>query len=838
MKYDDAAGAPVDGAGPGAASGREVGAGPPALGAPAGLSTAEVSARQAGGLANRAPEKSSRSMAQILAGNLFTPFTAVLGSLVVVVAIVGPPQDGLFGLVLAVNIAIGTVQEARAKRALDRLALLNAPVATVARDGQLVEVRTEDVVLDDMMLLRAGDQVVADCEVVGSAGMEVDESLLSGESEAVTKGPGSALFSGSAVVAGAGYARVSAVGAASYAHRLQEEARRATTPYSELQRGANAVLRLVGVAMVPVATLLVTSQVFRSHLSLPEALRGAVAGVAAMVPEGLVLLMTIAFALGALRLAGRRVLVQALPAIESLARVDVLCIDKTGTLTQPGMEVTSVRPLGGAAAATGGEDGGAPGTVEVARVLGALAASAPAPNATTRALVAAFPAPEGWELEALVSFSSARKWSGAQFRGRGSYVLGGPDVVFPTGHRALSAEPALAVTGQRTLVLARAEAALVGDDLPGDLCPLALVALAEQVRPEAAATLAYLAAQGVAVKVISGDEPGTVAAVAARAGVALSAPPCDARHLPTDPEELAALARSTNVFGRVTPAQKRSIVAALQGSGHVVAMTGDGVNDVPALKQADIGLAMGSGSQACRAVGNIVLLDSDFAVVPQVLGEGRRVIANIERVANLFITKTVYASVLAFVVGVAGMPYPFYPRQLTVVSSLTIGIPGFFLALAPGAPRAQPHFLARVASFSGPAGAIAAGSALLVYGTARWALRAPMVDVRMASITVLFVVALLVLTALSRPFSWPRAALVAGMALAGVLAMVVPVARTLFALSLPRPDLVAVVAGTAGAAALGIRATLRARQQRQVGLQPVGRAGLPAHLPGRARPRT
>jgi cation-transporting ATPase E len=794
-----------------------------------GLSAAEVAERVAQGRVNRAPRRAGRSTGQILSANVFTPFTAVLGALVAVIAVVGPPQDGLFGLVLGVNIAIGTVQEVRAKRALDRLAVLTAPVATVARDGELLPVPTDQVVADDVMLLRAGDQVVADGEVLSSSGLELDESLLSGESGPVARTVGSEVLSGSIVVAGAGYARVVCVGEEAFAQRLQAEARRTTVPYSELQRGANTILRGIGVAMVPVGALLVTSQVLRAHLHLPEALRGAVAGVSAMVPEGLVLLTTIAFAVGALRLARRRVLVQSLPAIESLARVDVLCIDKTGTITLPGMGVSSLRPLDAGSA-----------TPLAAQALGAMAGSDPAPNTTMRAIHAEFPEPAGWQLRTSVAFSSARKWSAAQFEGRGTYVLGGPDMVFADADERLAGVLGPADTGQRALVLARTEAPLEGDRLPAGLYPLAVVMLAEHVRPDAARTLAYLADQGVEVKVISGDDPATVGSIAERAGVRLAAPPCDARTLPDDPDELRDAIGRSNVFGRVTPAQKRAIVGALQADGRVVAMTGDGVNDIPALKQADIGIAMGSGSQACRAVGSIVLLDSDFAAVPRVLDEGRRVIANIERVANLFITKTAYASVLALAVGISALPYPFYPRQLTVISSLTIGIPGFFLALAPGAPRAQPHFLRRVAAFSVPAGALAAACVMAVYGVGRWAGHAGAAEVRMASAVSLFVVAVLVLAALARPFTPWRAVLVAAMAAAGVLVVAVPFTRSFFALSVPPGWLLSTTAGAGAVAATGLVASERIRagvmRAGAIRARPSRATGTGASLPGGAAP--
>lgn len=737
--------------------------------APRGLDAASVRERVAAGKVNVRTSETSRSLAQILRANLLTRFNAILGALLVVVAVVGPPQDALFGGVIAVNAGIGIVQELRAKRILDRLAVLTAPVARVLRDGQVTQCRSGEVVLDDVLLVLRGDQVVADAEVLDAIGLEVDESLLSGEPQPVLKQSGDELLSGSAILAGSGHARVIRVGSDAFAQKIQLEAKRFGTSYSELQAGTNRVLRVVSYGIIPVAALLLTSQLVRSDLSVPEALRGAVAGVAAMVPEGLVLLTTLAFALGALRLASQRVLVQALPAIESLARVDVVCIDKTGTLTAPGMTLARLERLG-------------EGPLEQA--LGGLAAIDLAPNATLSAVAAAFAQPAGWRLVASTPFSSERKWSAAQFEGRGSFVLGGADVVFPEGAgkplERLMAEEA----GKRVLVLAHTDRPLAGTALPTGLNPLGAVVLAERLRPDAHETVSYLQEQGVTVKVISGDGPAAVVAIASEAGVP-STSVCDARNLPTDPEELATIIEATNIFARVRPGQKKAIVETLRKSGHVVAMTGDGVNDIPALKQADIAIAMGSGSQACRAVGSIVLLDSAFASVPAVLGEGRRVIANIERVANLFITKTVYAALLATVVGALAWPYPFYPRQLTVVSSLTIGVPAFFLALAPGAPMAKPHFLARVLRFSLPAGLGAGAAALAAYAASRDLVQASPDQARMATLITLFVVAMFVLAWLARPLSVWRALLVAGMALAGVLAVGVPWLRTLFAFVVP-----------------------------------------------------
>jgi cation-transporting ATPase E len=766
----------------------------------AGLTTEQVATRVAAGQTNGSQKSTGRTFVAIVRANVFTRFNAILGSLFVVVLIVGPIQDGLFGVILVVNTAIGIVQEVRAKLELDRLAVLTAPGAVALRDGQPTQIALTDVVLDDVLLLELGDQVVADGEVIEAAGLEVDESLLSGEAEPALKRSGDSLLSGSVIVAGTARMLVTAVGDDAYAQRLQSQARQFDQVRSELVEGTNQILRAVTWVMIPAGVLLVTSQLLRSGQSLDEALRSSVAGVGAMVPEGLVLLTSIAFALGALRLARRQVLVQELAAIEGLARVDVLCIDKTGTLTEPGIALGAVTPIADVSDA------------DVRSALGALAGSDPSPNATMTALLA-LPAPDGWVPEDRVPFSSARKWSATQFDGRATWVLGAPEIVLgrleqPVAER-VSQEATL---GHRVLALARSAQPLrhgggsdvagagaggaggdgggIGDRgdavLPDGLEPVALVAFEERIRDDAAATVAYLLDQGIEVKVVSGDNPETVAAVASKVGIAGSADPVDARTLPEGHELGDVLARHT-IFGRVQPNQKAAIVTALQSQGRVVAMTGDGVNDIPALKVADLGMAMGSGSPATRAVGRVVLLSSSFSVVPQIVDEGRRVIANVQRVANLFVTKTVYAALLAVVVGVLAVPYPFYPRHLTIVSSLTIGIPGFFLALAPGAPRAQPGFVRRVASFSVPAGIVAAAATFTAYALARGPCGVGLPQSRTVATFVLLVVGLGVLVMVARPMTAARWVLVVAMAVAGLAVWLLPLGRRIFGLATPPP---------------------------------------------------
>jgi cation-transporting ATPase E len=735
-----------------------------------GLSQAEVAERVAAGQVNTAPPEAGRSIAQILRANVCTRFNAILGTLFVVVLIVGPLQDALFGPVLVINTGIGVYQEVRAKRTLDNLAILTQAKARVLRDGQLTEIPVDELVRDDVLELHPGDQVSVDAVVLDTEGLELDEALLTGEAESVVKNPGDEVLSGSFVVAGTGRVRATGVGGEAYAAQLQSNARRFSMIRSELQQGTSQILRLVTWVMVPAAALLIVSQFFRSHDPFVDAVRGAVAGVVAMVPEGLVLLTSLAFTMGAMRLARRRVLVQELAAIEGLARVDVLCVDKTGTLTKPGMRVMETRVLGGWTDA------------QIAAAVGALIDSDDYQNATISALSERFTTRPGWTERTVVPFSSARKYSGATFAEHGSWLLGAPSVL--DREAGVSSDiSAFEAQGRRVLLLAHSPLALDGDQLPGELSPAALLVLAEELRDDTAETVRYLVEQGVTIKVMSGDAPGSVAAIAGRAGIPALGPPCDGFTLSED--QVGEALATSSVLGRVKPGQKLAGVKALQAQGHVVAMVGDGVNDVQALKQADLGIAMGSGSQASRAVARVVLLDGTFSAIPLMLAEGRRVIANIERVAGLFVTKTVYAALIAIAVGIAGIAYPFFPRHLTLISTFTIGVPGFFLALASGAPRAQPGFTRRVLTFAVPAGIAVGLAGLVSYLIAR---ATPGIGVnaeRTAAMLAVFAVAMWVLGLISRPLTavriWLLVAMVAGL----LLVFAIPLGRSMFALELP-----------------------------------------------------
>ena len=756
--------------------------------ATAGLSTAEVEDRVARGQTNAVKEVTSRSYWHIIRANVFTRFNAILGTLFVIILVFGQLRDGLFGLVILVNTLIGIVQEVRAKRTLDRLSLISAPRTRVVRDSRVIEILMDEVVLDDVIELRTGDQVIADGVVLAAEGLEVDESLLTGEAEPVDKEPGDEVRSGSFVVAGSGRCRATKVGADSYARKLASQARRFQIVSSELIDGINRILRVITYVMIPAGTFLYVSQL-RVFGSFARAVPGTVAGLVGMVPEGLILLTSVAFAVSVVTLGRRNVLVQELPAVEGLARVDVVCLDKTGTLTEGKLVFNRLEVLG--------SQGG------LAEVLGAFGADFASHSTTLDAISDAFPPPDGWSITGRVPFSSIRKWSAESFGDRGTWVLGAPEVLLEKASGAESLRSKvdeLAGSGMRVLMLARAKGEIEAEALPGGLEPAALLLFEERMRSDAGEALKYFTDQGVTIKVISGDNPDTVATVADRAGVPDVGSPVDARKLPEAPGELARVMDERTVFGRVTPGQKESMVEALQSSGHVVAMTGDGVNDVLALKKADIGIAMGSGSPASRSVAQLVLLDGKFATLPGVVAEGRRVIGNIERVANLFLTKTVYATLLSFIIGLVGWAFIFLPRHLTLISALTIGIPAFFLALAPNKARYRPGFVKRVMRFAVPAGSVAALAALAVGALWHYYSWINLAQSRTAAVIVIGIIGLWVLGVLARPFNLWKALLVTAMAAGFLLALFLPFIRSFLALELPSWTVLALTLGIAAVA--------------------------------------
>lgn len=755
-----------------------------------GLSAAEVADRVASGRVNHAPDVNSRSISDIIKANTFTWFNGLIGAMWLVMLIIAPIQDSLFGFVIVANTGIGIIQEYRAARALAKLAVIGAAKPVVRRDGIDVAVGASEVVLDDVIVLATGDQLVVDGQVLVADGLEIDESLLTGEADPVDMRIDDLAMSGSFVVAGSGLYRATRIGRDSFAAGLTEQAKKFHQTNSELRDSINRFIRLLSYLLLPVGLLLFFSQWLRADLPIKEVLRGTIAGMVTMVPEGLVLLTSIAMAVAVIRLAAKKVLVQDLPAVEVLARVDTICVDKTGTLTEPGMQVREVVAL--------------TDNTNPSEVLGALAAVESSPNPTLQAVATRYSNP-GWVVEQSVPFSSARKWSAATFTGRGSWVIGAPEMLLADGDEVRQRADTVAADGARVLLLGTSDITPNSDTGPGQIAPIALVVIDQTLRPDAAETVAYFLEQDVRVKVISGDNAATVGAIALQAGVPGAESPVDARSLPQDTGEVAKVLETASVFGRVTPVQKQAMVDALHLQGCTVAMTGDGVNDVLALKSADLGIAMGSGSGATRAVAQLVLLNDKWSVMPSVVAEGRRVLGNIERVADVFLTKSFYAIFISIATGVFAVAFPFLPRHLSLIGALTIGIPGFFLALMPNTERFRPGFFKRVLVFTAPAGAVAALAAFTSYGIAL-NIGESLANAQSAATVTLFIVTTAVLVQSARPLNLLRVGIVALMIVLFLGVLFIPVASGFFMLSLgpERYSLVAISVGLAGAVGVWI----------------------------------
>lgn len=770
----------------------------PEVGTRDGLTAAQVAERVADGRVNTQTQPSSRSLGDILRENIFTLFNGILTACFVAVLLLGDLRDGFFFGIVVVNALIGIVQEYRAKRVLDRAALLAAPHSRVRRDGAAVTVALEDVVLDDLLVLRPGDQIPADAVVVESAGLSLDESMLTGESDPVFKDEDAALLSGSHVVTGTGLAVVTAVGADSYASRLTSEIRKHSLVRSELREATNRILVYLSWVLGPLILVTLVGRVLTyggfSEVFVDDrwrrALVDAVAAVVGMIPEGLVLLTSLAFGVAAIQLAARKVLVQELAAVEVLARVDVLCLDKTGTLTTGELALHGTEPLC------------APEREELAEIALAAFGSDEAGNATSGILGSRFRS-DRFRVTRRIPFSSATKYSALSMTVDGedsSWVLGAPERVLEAHPDQLARATELAASGLRTLALARALDALpaeVHTPLTGvRVEPAVLVLLAETLRPEARDTLGYFREQAVRVVVMSGDNPVTVAAIAR--DLELEGDAVDASTLRTD-EQLADALETASVLGRVSPDQKRAAVRLLKERGRTVAMTGDGVNDAMAVKDSDLGIAMGTGTAATKAVSRVVLLDDRFDRLPDVLASGRRVIANVERVSNIFLAKTTYGILLALVSAVVLWPFPFLPRQLTLVSTLAIGIPSFFLALAPNKRIYTPGVLGRILRYSVPTGLIAGVTAIVAYAPLYRSV--PLHEARSVTTVALFVVSLWILCVLTRPLTGVRWLLLVAVVVAFVLVCVIPFTASFFEMHVALDAALAwgVLVGAAGA---------------------------------------
>ena len=706
--------------------------------------------------------RTSRSYASIVRANVFTIFNLILAVAGGLTLAFGEWQDALFLGVLVANAGIGTVQEVRAKRALDRLTALVAPHATVVRDGAARRLQVEEVVPGDLLRIGPGDQVVADGTLEQAESLRVDESILTGESRAVERSAGDEVRSGSFAVEGVGAYTVTAVGEQSYAARLTGEARSFRHPRSPLERALNRLLFALVAVMVPLG-LALGYALWHRQAPLHTAVPTSVAAVVTLVPEGLILLASLTYAVAALRMARRGALVQQLNAIESLASVDVVCLDKTGTLTEPALRVA-----------------GLVGPDSLGAELGRYAASVTTRNATLEAIAAAYPA-EPAPVEEQVPFSSRLRFGALRIGGVG-YVLGAPEH-FELGGLVLEAERA---AGEGRRVLAFGVAAGLEDERPD---ARGLVLLAERLRPEARATVDWFRSQGVELKVLSGDRLETVASIAADAGVEGAA--LDAAQLPADAGELQRVVLEHAVFGRISPQDKRRVVEALRNAGRYVAMVGDGVNDVPALKAARLAIAQGTGTQMARSVADVVLVRGEFAAVPAMVAEGRKILRNVQRVAKLFVTKSAFAAFLVLSIGLTPTAYPLLPRQLTLAASLTIGIPGFFLALAPSSGRYSARgFLRELARFALPAGTAAGLGVLSSYLFALNVLDLKLAAARTVAVTVLVLVGLyliLALEATGRVRGTAISALCLVLLAAYVVTLLVPATRDFFALASPGP---------------------------------------------------
>jgi cation-transporting P-type ATPase E len=766
----------------------------------AGLTHAEVAQRVADGKTNHVGDRVTRIVADIIRGNVFTRINAILSVLLLFVLATGSLINGLFGLLIVANSAIGMVQELRARRTLNKLAIIGQAKPLVRRAAGTRELLPSEVVLDDIIELGPGDQILVDGVVIDESALEVDESLLTGEGDPVLKRAGDPVMSGSFVVAGTGAYRVTKVGRDAYAAQLTQEASTFTLARSELRTGINKILQFITYPLIPVGLLIVYTQLFTTHIGWQESVLRMVGALVPMVPEGLVLMTSIAFAVGVIRLGRRECLVQELPAIEGLARVNVVCADKTGTLTENRLRVSDLQRLDCA-----------PSMDAIAEVLASMAADDARPNTSMQAIAEAYRNSPGWTATATAPFNSVTKWSGISYGEHGNWVLGAPDVLVDASSAAGEQAEKAGSHGLRVLLLGLTDLRVDHSDAPGRVTPAALILLEQRVRPDARETLDYFAAEGVSIKVMSGDNAVSVGAVASALG--LHGEVLDARKLPTDRRELAEVIENYAVFGRVRPDQKRAMVRALQSRGNTVAMTGDGVNDVLALKDADIGVAMGAGSSASRAVAQIVLLDNKFATLPYVVGEGRRVIGNIERVSNLFLTKTVYSLLLALLIGITGLcaralginalTFPFQPIQVTTAAWFTIGIPAFILSLAPNNERAQPGFVRRVVMAAVPNGAVVGIATFACYLLAfRGAAATPVQQIQASTsaLITLLVIAVWVLAVVARPYTWWRVVLVALSGAAYVVIFAIPAARYQFMLD---PSNIALTTTALGVGVLG-----------------------------------
>lgn len=760
-----------------------------------GLSSAQAQDRMDAGWGNLPIDPPGKTVGQIIKSNIFTYFNMLFFVLAAFVLVFGTWQNAMFLGVVFANIAIGIVQELRSKRTLDKLTLLTAPHGFVIRDGRQRKIPTSEMVRDDIVVFSAGSQIYADAVVV-SGECSANEALITGEADEIKKTPGSELLSGSFVVSGECRARLTQVGADSYANRLTLEAKEAKPPQqSEMMRSLTRLVQVIGIAIIPLGVLMAVKEIVWLGRSVSDGVVATVASLIGMIPEGLYLLTSMALAAGVVRLAQKKTLVHDMGCIETLARVDVLCVDKTGTVTENKMTVEDVVPL----CPDRFEEG------DIRLIMADYVGAMRADNDTMAALRRYFTGEVKQPAVKAVPFTSAKKFGGVSFHEDETYLLGAPDVLLGERYGKYAAQiDAYSAKGCRVLLLALYDGQPDDEVLDADMLPISLILLSNKIRAEAPDTFKYFAEQGVAIKVISGDNAMAVSEVAKRAGIKGAESYVDARTLETD-EDIAAAVEKYTVFGRVTPDQKRRFVRALKAAGHTVAMTGDGVNDVLALKEADCSIAMASGSDAASQVSHIVLLESNFAAMPSVVAEGRRVINNIERSAALFLVKNIFSFSLAVISLIFTLPYPVTSAQMSLVSALTIGAPGFVLAMEPNTARIKGKFLPNVIYRALPGGLT---DLILVLGVILFCMVFKVGENMMSTVCaiILNIVGLMVVHYTCKPYNLLRKAMMTGLTVAFVFCvLLLPQLFTLTSLDLPGAMILVVFALLSAPALMVIR---------------------------------
>lgn len=737
-----------------------------------GLTDKQVLKRKKEGKINYIPKAPSRTMWQIVRANLFTSFNAINFILAVIVIIAGSPKNSLFIGVIISNTLIGVFQEVRAKETLEKLSVVNEAKAKVCRNGIITEINANEIVLDDTIYFENGMQILVDAEVIYSNGLEVDESMITGESDSVAKNLDSKLYSGSFVVAGEGYARAVNVGRDTYSSKLAQEAKKFKIINSELQKSINKIFKVLIWLIAPVSIILIVAQLKALGSDWREAVIGSVTGIVGMIPEGLVLLTSATFIVSVVKLSKYNTLVQELAATEVLARVDVICLDKTGTITEGKLKLAETKNIG------------ARSDEEVNEILELMAHNLPSNNPTQKAILDKYPHYNS-EIKCInkIPFSSKRKWGGAKFKNLGTWILGAPEIILKEKYKLIKgAVEEEAAKGKRVLLLANVCNNKLTEELNGKIENVALLIIEDIIRENAPQVLKYFSEEDVDVKIISGDNPVTVSEVAKKAGVKNSENYIDARELPDDFEELKKAVQKNSVFGRVTPHQKKKIVMALQDMGHTVAMTGDGVNDVLALKTSDCGIAMANGAEATKAVAQLVLMNSDFANIPKIVEEGRKQIQNVERMSELFLSKSIFSLMLSVITSILLIPYPIEPLQLSLIGSCAIGIPAFFLAMLPSTGRVEKGFLQKVLTVSIPNGILMAVFTLCTFRISQNA----GADLRYSKTLALLMyagVAIIVMVRVARPLTIFKIVLSAFMTGIIAAAFLTPAGRYVFSLS-------------------------------------------------------